>query len=516
MAGRPDVERLGERVGLRREVGVWGSFTWGYADVGADVYVALGLVTAAAHGATPLAFAIAGAVYIMVGLAYTELAAAYPSAGGGHYFTLRGLGDFCGLLAGAALMLDYTIDVALFAMASAGYINFFFPSFREFGMGLGPFENVNLIWLVETIALIALLAALNVKGIRESALFNEILGALDMIMEASIVVIGFIFAWRPELFIHQWKTEFPSFEQLLYAVSIAVISYVGLESVSQAAQETIRPGTVIPRTSKALIIIVLMFAMAFPTLSLGILPWQEIAAREGDPVALLASKLPFVGFLAGPAAAILAATIVLISANTGIMGSSRLAYSMSQLGLIGERLSSVHPRLRTPALAILLFSGIAMLEAAFAFLSGRKAMETMANMYAFGAMLAYLLSVVSLLALRIKEPYVPRPYRVPFNVRWGDTEIPILGIFGAIGTGLMVAIVLWTHEVARIAGPLWVLFWILYYIRYRRRSGKPVWGSLPRDWDQQQLLLLEEAQEWDLLEWFKVELERRRRKGKST
>jgi APA family basic amino acid/polyamine antiporter len=82
------------KVKLRREVTVWGSFCWGYADVGADVYVALGLVMATAQGATPLAFAIAGIVYIFVGLAYTEMASAYPIAGGGQYFTLRGLGDF--------------------------------------------------------------------------------------------------------------------------------------------------------------------------------------------------------------------------------------------------------------------------------------------------------------------------------------------------------------------------------------------------------------------------------------
>jgi APA family basic amino acid/polyamine antiporter len=84
------------KVKLRREVTVWGSFCWGYADVSADVYVALGLVMAAAQGVTPLAFAIAGIVYIFVGLAYTEMASAYPIAGGGQYFTLRGLGDFWG------------------------------------------------------------------------------------------------------------------------------------------------------------------------------------------------------------------------------------------------------------------------------------------------------------------------------------------------------------------------------------------------------------------------------------
>jgi amino acid transporter len=312
--------------------------------VGADVYVALGLVMAAAQGATPLAFLIAGIVYIMVGLAYTEMAAAYPSAGGGQYFTLRGLGDFWGLVAGAALMLDYTVDVALFAMASAGYINFFFPAFREFRTTVGPFHDVNLIWLAETLVLILLLALLNVKGIRESSLFNSVLGALDLVMESSIIVIGFAFAWQPELFLHQWRTQFPPTEQLLYAVSIAVISYVGLESVSQAA---------------------------------------------------------------------------------------------------------------------------------------------------------------------IKEPHVPRPYRVPLNLRWRDVEIPIPGVLGVIGTGLMVLIVLYTHDIARITGPIWVGLWVLYYAWYRRRTGRPVWGSLPRDWDAQQLKILEDTGEYELLERFRIERMRR-------
>ncbi len=112
---------------LRRAVGPWGSFTWGYADVGADVYVALGLVMAAAQGATNVAFLFAGLIYVCVGLAYTELAAAYPFAGGGQFYVLRGLGDLAGFVAGWAVLLDFTVDIALFALASAGYISFFFP-----------------------------------------------------------------------------------------------------------------------------------------------------------------------------------------------------------------------------------------------------------------------------------------------------------------------------------------------------------------------------------------------------
>lgn len=226
-------------------------------------------------------------------------------------------------------------------------------------------------------------------------------------------------------------------------------------------------------------------------------------------MAVLASKLPLVGFLAGPLAAVLAATIVLISANTGIMGASRLAFSMAELGLIGERLAHVHPRFQTPTRAILLFSGVAMIEALFAFLSGRKAMETMANMYAFGAMLAYFLSCLALLALRLREPHVPRPYQVPLNIRVKGMAIPLPGILGVLGTGGMVALVLWTHDIARIVGPLWVLVWIGYYAIFRRRRRQPVFRSLPRDWETMHMRLLEEAEEWDLLEWFKAEQGRR-------
>src|SRR5438876_8782993 len=94
-----------ESHGLRRAVGVWGSYAWGYADVGADIYVALGLVVGAAMGAANIAFLFAGIVYVCIGLAYTELASAYPVAGGGQFFVTRALGDFMGFIAGWAVVL---------------------------------------------------------------------------------------------------------------------------------------------------------------------------------------------------------------------------------------------------------------------------------------------------------------------------------------------------------------------------------------------------------------------------
>lgn len=500
---------------LRRDVSVWGSFMWGFADVGADIYAALGIVIAATMGAAPLAFAAAGLVYIMIGLAYTELASAYPLAGGGQYFVGRGLGDLAGFIAGSALLLDYTIDIALFATFSAGYVNFFFPMARDLKMNLGPFHAINPVWAGETVLLIVFLTWLNVRGVRESSLLNEVIGAFGLAVEAGLIVIGLIFAWKPELLVDQWVHQFPTLHQFMYGSSLAIISYVGLESISQAAQETRRPATVIPRTSIGLIGSVFLFAAFFSITGLGVLPWQAYAHDVGDSVALFGSRLPFVGPIAGPLAAVLGAVILLISANTGVMGASRLVYSMSQLKLLTPWFRDVHPRFRTPARAILVFSGIGLLEAVLAFLTP-SAVDVLANMYAFGATLGYTLVFVALIALRVKDPYSPRPYRVPLNVRWRRKdgtaiELPILGLIGLIGIVVTLAEVVLTHEIGRIAGPGWVLLCLAYYVWYRRREKLPVTGSVSHRWEAQQRTILRDAEEYELLEQYEIALAQRDR-----
>ncbi len=497
---------------LRRDVTVWGSFMWGYADVGADVYVALGLVMAAAQGATNLAFALAGLVYIMIGLAYTELASSYPVAGGGHYFTLRGLGDFWGFVAGSALLLDYTIDIALFAYASAGYINFFFPSIAKISMDIGPFHNVNPAWALETLAIIGFLIWINILGIRQSSLMNEILGAVDIITESTIIIMGFLFAWKPELLVHQWKTQFPSLHNFMYGSSLAIISYVGLESISQAAQETKRPATIIPRTSLSLIFTVFIFATTFSTVGLGILNWQEFALHQANPVARLASAIPYIGVVAGPFAALLGATILLISSNSGVMSASRVTFSMSQLKLITPWFDAVHPKFYTPVRTIVFFSLMGALEAVLSALTPRV-LDTLGNMYAFGASLGYLLVFISLIKLRFSDPYTPRPYSMPLNIpikhHGRKIKFPILGVIGTIGVSLILFEVILTHTIGRIAGPVWVLACIGYYLWFRRKNGLPVFGNVKHDWEKEQIEVLTSAEEYELVEVYKQTLKER-------
>ncbi len=446
---------------LRRSVTPWGSFSWGYSDVGADIFVGLGLVLAAAAGASNVAFLFAGIVYVCIGLAYTELAATYPVAGGGQYFVLRGLGDVFGFIAGWAVLLDFTIDITLFAWTCVDYLSQLLPVLTG---SAHPWVH-----FLATLGLILGLATLNVIGVRESTAFNGIVSALDVISETCILCFGFLFAFRPELLVHAMQASWPSPYQLMLGTSLAIISFVGLESISQAAQETQRPASVIPRTSIALILTILIFALAYSNLALGLAPQHPITDAAGHPiqfwqmfpnngdnqgkaVALLAERIPIWGSLAAFYVPILGAVLLLISSNSGVFGSSRIAYAMSKSSLLPSVFQRVHAKFRTPAISIVAFGGVAVLELVFAafpslypgamtlyarFFRNESGLEFLADLYAFGAATSYSFVFLALIALRLYDPLSPRKFKIPFNfpvrVRGERAEFPIIAIFGFVG-----------------------------------------------------------------------------------
>jgi APA family basic amino acid/polyamine antiporter len=214
----------------------------------------------------------------------------------------------------------------------------------------------------------------------------------------------------------------------------------------------------------------------------------------------------------------LGATILLISSNTGVMGSSRLTYSMSELHLITSWFNKVHPKFRTPVRTIVFFSLIGMLEAILAFLTP-SAMDTLGNMYAFGAASGYLLVFISMIKLRFSDPYSPRPYKMPLNIKWNHkgrtVEIPVLGFIGTIGVGFILFEVILTHEIGRIAGPAWVLLCLIYYFVFRKKRGFPLLGSVAHDWEAEQKSILTSAEEFDLLEQYNIALTERDKREKA-
>lgn len=495
---------------LRRAVTTWGSYSWGYADVGADIYVALGVVVGIAMGAANVAFAFAGLVYICIGLAYTELASAYPVSGGGQFFVMRALGDFIGFVAGWAVLLDFTIDIALFAWFTIGYISFLIP-------WLG---SHHLVYFIGVVLVTAFLTLLNSIGVKQSSRLNEIVAVIDVCTETVILVAAFLFVWDPKILVHAMRFDWPSTDNLLKGISLAIISFVGLESISHAAEETRRPSTVIPRTSVALILTILIFALAYSNLVLGMRPFegphgpvpmfQHVGSPENQDkaIAVLASQLPgFLGRFFALYVPLVGAFLVLISSNSGVFGASRIAYSMAKFNVLPPWFQKTHPRTRTPILTIVCFSGIAVIELFAAYLQGEQAIGFLTDLYAFGAALSYTLVFIALITLRFSDAVAPRPYKMPWNIRLHirgrSGDISLLSVIGLLGIFAILIFTLLTHPVGRIAGPLWVVLGVVFYAVYRQRRRLPVLGSLTRDWRKLHDETLANAGEIEMLDQYR-------------
>ncbi len=484
MSGRAEKETL------RREVGWYGSFAMGYADVGADIYVAIGLVALFAAGASPLAFLIASITYIATGLAYSELATTYPYAGGAHVYAMKAFNDLAGLVAGWAVMLDYTVDMALFSLASAGYLSFFVP---WIGHGhwnatlLGINVSVPYIGLAAGF-LVAILLIINVVGIRESSFFNEVLVSLDLVVEAIVLIFGLLLAFTISRFLGQvWTFGSPSVhtnivyslpsvgvqeQNFIYGITIAMTSFIGIESIAQAAEETRRPDRWIPRANKLSIVSVVIFAVGLSAVSMGLMGWQELAGARNDPIRAIAAHIPVIGAYLAPIVAATGFAICYVSTNTGVIGVSRIVFSMGRFDLLPRWFYKVHPKFKTPIRSIVVFGVIGIALA----LVGE--LTFVADLYNYGALLSYILVNVCLIVLRNKEPGAFRAWKIPgtltFKTGRRELHVPVISVVGAISCTILWLLILTFHQEGRILGTAWVVIGVIGFAALRRMKRMPI------------------------------------------
>jgi APA family basic amino acid/polyamine antiporter len=161
----------------------------------------------------------------------------------------------------------------------------------------------------------------------------------------------------------------------------------------------------------------------------------------------------------------LAATILFLATNAGIIGVSRLVYSMGIHRQLPDGLRRLHPKFRTPWIGILVFSAAAIVL----ILPGEETL--LGSVYSFGALLSFTMAHASVARLRAKRPDIPRPYRGPGNLRIGNYDAPLFALVGGTFTAIaFVVIVVLNLPVAAI-GTGWLLVGTLVYTAYRRRQG---------------------------------------------
>lgn len=455
-----------KRFRLRRVLGVAAVFSAGYGNVGSSIYYALGIVALAAMGATPIALGAAGILFIFTALTYAEGTASIPEAGGSASFARHGFNDLAGFSAGWALMLSYIVTIAISAFTIPPYLGYFWE----------PFKTSPFIGTTASIGIVLFLMAINVIGIKETSFINVSAAVLDIATQVSLVVIGFILLFSPSVLWQRIIDNWPTTENLILGIAMASIAYTGIETMSQMAEETKQPEKKVPKALIMMIITVLVIFAGISMVSLSAMPPSELASEwSRDPVAGIAAYLPLelLRLILKPLIAILAGTILLIATNAGLIGISRLAFSLGSHQLVPPVLSRVHHRFKTPYLSIILFSLVALLILIPGFFAP-DVFENMGALYAVGSLLAFMFAHASILSLRIKKPELPRPFKIGWNIRIKERQLPISAILGLASTTTIWVIILITQSYSRWVGLAWMVSGLIIYYIYRRSRHLPL------------------------------------------
>jgi APA family basic amino acid/polyamine antiporter len=194
---------------------------------------------------------------------------------------------------------------------------------------------------------------------------------------------------------------------------------------------------------------------------------EEQGGFAGDPIAGLVRSLDL-GIFQRPAeiyVGILAATILFLATNAGLIGVSRLVYSMGIHRQLPDRLRRLHPRYRTPWIGIIVFGVIAILIT----IPGQATF--LGNLYAFGAMLSFTIAHLAVLRLRSTKPDFPRSYRGPGNVTVRGYDLPVFALVGGLGTGAAFVVTVALHPAVAVTGVGWLILGVIVFMVYRRTQG---------------------------------------------
>jgi basic amino acid/polyamine antiporter, APA family len=464
-------ERIPREETLRRVHGVGALFSAAYGNVGSSIYYALGVTAAFALGLTPIAFIIAGIIFMFTAASYAEATVMYPEAGGSSSFARHAFNELASFVAAWAQMLNYIITVAISAFFVPHYLSVFWPS-----LGHGPGD------VIAGMVLVGLLAALNVKGTKESSRFNLVLAIGDLCTQIVLVGIGIALVLSPDILVNNVHLGVaPSWGDFALGIAVGMIAYTGIETISNMAEEARDTARTIPRGVGFTVVAVLVLYILIPIVALSAMPVTHDAAGHyttalgtkfaDDPVLGIVENLGLGDALQNVLryyVGVLAAVILLIATNAGLIGVSRLTYSMGQHRQLPEGLRQVHPRFHTPYVAILAFSAIAALT----ILPGQT--DFLATMYSFGAMLSFTIAHVSVVRLRQRRPERKREWKPPLNFRAFGFELPATAVLGGLGTFAAWVIVIVLHSKTGLVGAGWMLFGVLLYAGYRRRHDLPL------------------------------------------
>jgi APA family basic amino acid/polyamine antiporter len=445
---------------LRRSVGSPLLFSIVYTSLASAIYFSLGVIAGHALGLTPLVFLLAALLFALTATTYAEGASMHPERSGSTVFARYAFNELVSFVAGWAILLDYIILIAVTAYSATQYARVFW----------GPLGHKTEA-LALALAFIGLVVLSNIRGFgwrRARRIGLLVVG--DLALQGFVVVLGLALFFSPDTLldpIHLGSS--PTWSDLIFALTIAAISFTSLESAAGLAGEVRISRLALKRVVASGVATVVVLYAGIALVAVTALPVHgghtELATRY--------MNAPMVGIVAHLRPHGLAETLryvvaglgtltLLAAANSAMLGLSRLAYSLSTNRQIPSGLGRLHPLRSTPYVLIIAAGVIA------AGLVVTENLDFLIGIYAFGAMLAFTIAHLSICRLRYREPERDRPFRVPLSVTLRGGQLPLPAVVGALVSAAGWVAVMVVHEPARYVGLAWMAGGVALYVVYRR------------------------------------------------
>ncbi|MEN9978035.1 MAG: hypothetical protein RLZZ569_660 [Bacteroidota bacterium] len=477
---------------LNRVLGKWGLTSLGIgAIIGGGIFTLTGVAAHEYAGpALALSFVIAGIGCLFAALCYAEFSAVLPVEGSAYAYSYGTMGEIFAWIIGWNLILEYMMGATTVAVAWSGYFEKLLHQFNihppmwlmndpvtaatkaaEAGVA-APSFSFNLpafliTWVVTTIL---------VRGIKEAAKTNNLIVILKIAVVLFVIFVGFFFIdtdnyqpFIPERVIDKDGVGHFGWSGVITAASIVFFAYIGFDAVSTQAGEAINPKKDVPYAIIMSLVICTVLYILVSLVLTGMVPYGEL-----DMKAPVASAFEGVGMKWATVLITIAAVAGLISVMLVMMlGQTRIFLGMAKDGLLPFNIfGKIHETFKTP------FRSTILVGLVISIVASLTPIDKVSEMCSMGTLLAFAMIALAVLILRIKQPDLERPFKVPF-----------LPVVSTLGVGFNVFLMMYVRKETWIAFLIWSSIGILVYFLYSRKNSKL------NDWEKEQALLKENQTE---------------------
>jgi len=439
---------------LKRSIGTFQLTMFGVGStVGTGIFFVLSQAVPEAGPSVIVSFIIAGIAAGLSAICYAELASAVPVSGSSYSYAYATLGEAVAMGVAACLLLEYGVSTAAVAVGWSGYVNKLVNNLFGFQMphalSAAPWDSdpgyVNL----PAVILIGLCAVLLIRGTSESAKVNAIMVLIKLGVLGMFVIIAFTAYDADHL------KDFAPFgvAGIGSAAGTIFFSFIGLDAVSTAGDEVMEPQKTMPRALIAALLTVTGVYVLVALAALGTQPWQDFGEQQQAGLATILDNVTH-GMWASTILAAGAVISIFSVTLVTLYGQTRILFAMGRDGLLPSRLAQVNQRTMTPV------SNTVIVAIAVSLLAAFIPLQKLADMVSIGTLTAFIVVSVGVIILRVREPDLPRAFKVP--------GYPVTPVLSVLACGYILVSLHWYTWIAFTG---WVSVALIFYLVWGRHHS---------------------------------------------